>query len=179
MEAILYHGSSRKLNRFHGFSTSKKKGRMQYGTGLYATTSYNWASMYGKSINTLIVDLDESKSSRNVMVSVNDCAKFVYENCPKKFYEFFMKEFASTKETCTAYQFQYFFLVYRMDKFHLMAQAMNDWLVAQGVQYTPDHELKGDLVLIHDFKMIREMGNAKDYGYQDSPRLDGKYFLKY
>lgn len=174
MEAIVYHGSSRKLQRFHGYTASKKKDRMQYGCGLYTTTSYRWANVYGRCLNTMRVELDPSASSRKVQVTKEDCIAFIGENISQKQKKHFIERFEE-QETLTAYEFQFYLLVF-YPKVHLIGQALNDWFVSIGVQYTVEHEIKGDLVLIHDFRIIREMVDAADYGFEEQPRIDKELF---
>lgn len=174
MEAIVYHGSSRKIQRFHGFTASKKKDRMLHGTGLYTCTSYRWATLYGRVINTMKVELDPAKSSRNVIVSRDDCSRFITDNITHKLNKHFL-EYYPDKAEFSVYEFQHYLLVF-YPGIHNKAQALNDWIVSNGVQYTTEFELKGDLLLIHDFRIIREMVDAKDYGYEEQPRFDKKVY---
>lgn len=163
MEITVYHGGSRQIVKTHGYTSTKKKDRFQSGVGLYTTPDIHWAAKYGRSISALTIVLDKSNASHNVFVPVKDCLEFVLYNCSRQDYNLFQKGFSNRNEILAS-QFQHYLNMY-IKKFHLLAQVLNDWLVVRGVDYTGAFTCGGELVLVHNFGMIKSVCKSTETDY--------------
>jgi len=81
MIMLFWHGGN--LNDYNE-PVKHKKGRYEYGPGLYATTHYDTAKKYAKGSKKLyLLDVQKGKELSKSMLSINSVIDFVNLNIPK------------------------------------------------------------------------------------------------
>jgi len=79
---LFWHGGN--LNEFDQ-ATKHRKGRTEFGPGLYATTHYDTAKKYSKGGKKFyILDIEKGKEINEVSLDMESVKKFVAENIAKK-----------------------------------------------------------------------------------------------
>lgn len=173
--AIVYHGGNR-FDRHSGYKASNKKGRVEFGVGLYTTTAYEWANLYGRKVHAFSVDLDNHSASHNVFIPMKEIIGFVKENGSIQFYKDFVKNVTDTE--MSANRLMNYFALYHK-RLHLVAQNLNDFVVAWGAKFTVESgKYGGALVRIHDFSIILEEVKPSLYDYCTNV-LDKSLFAGY
>ena len=169
MITTLYHGSS-KFNPAGGYAGGKPS-NFQYGVGLYTTNSYRWASLYGRKVYALTVDLDDSKAAHNVDIPYQYCQGWVDGFCSKKLAKLFKLEF-SGRETLNAERFE-IFLHWNIRSFTKLAVPLAKFFTFHNVQYCIETgAYSGSLVRIFDFDCLKgytcDPKDIKALGYDDT-----------
>lgn len=160
---IVYHGTNnaKKFDISQQYIAPKKKGQVEYGAGLYTTASHDIASGFGKVI-ALDIELNEKEHSKNVIIKMEEINHFLY--CLSKAHLKRFSNFIENKEyrfnqqidELNAEDFQNYMVILNPNKYHLISQDINDFLVSKGAKYTSDHYKGRDMIIIHDFSIIKQ-----------------------
>lgn len=160
---MVYHGTknAKNFNIKDKYSTSGKKGRLEGGSGLYTVDSYYTASRFGKVIG-LEIELKEFEDAKNVKIPLSNVLKFVSmlsKSQERKFIELYEKMSEKSYDISKyidAKLFQKMLLITNEGKFHLISQKVNDFLIENNVKYTVDRYDGNQMILIHDFSIIKQ-----------------------
>lgn len=172
---IVYHGGNR-FNKLHGYKASNKKGRVQFGIGLYTTTAYEWANLYGRKVYAFDIELDKDSASQNVLIPLKHIAEFIRCTCSKQFYKDFVKN-VTANEISANRLVNYFTLYHKRP--HTIAQELNDFIVAWGAKFTIENgKYDGALIRIHDFSIIKNEIDSTVHNYS-TDQLDKNLFAGY
>lgn len=152
---IVYHGGPRLINKSGGYIAKNKKGRQEFGVGLYTTFDHYQAVRYGRCVSEMELELDPTKDAINVFVSFKQVlmrlAWFASKAACKRIQEAFNRYSQSDNISL-----QHFVsLVVNYDpKIHLYSSELNSLLLEFGAQYTTEIGFN-KMILIHDFSIIK------------------------
>lgn len=173
---IVYHGTKneKKFNYEKGYQASRKKGRAEFGSGLYTINSFFEASCYGNVI-ALEIALEKKHSASSVFLDINDIKYFLAKISNvqlKKFKEKFdlekyQKRSYYQEGKIRADDFLTYMLINNEGKSHLFSQEINDFFVENKVKYLVDRFAGNSLVVIYDFDIIKRKVDIKDVKDED------------
>lgn len=171
---IVYHGtkSEKNFNYKNGYQASGKKGRAEFGSGLYTINSYFEASCYGKVV-ALDIELEKKYSANSVFLDIDDIKYFlatISKAQVKKFRDNFNMEKYQQRSyhqegRIRADDFLTYMLINNEGKSHLFSQKINDFFVDNKVKYLVSSFSGNDLVVVYDFNIIKgtvDIKNVKD-----------------
>ena len=171
---LIYHGTknAKNFNIKDKYIASGKKSRAQNGSGLYTTTSYETAQNYGKII-VLELSIDKKNEAKNIKIPVEEINDFLLilpkskQKAFKEIHERMIEKQSLDGKTIDAQTFQTMMLLSNEDKFHLIAQDVNDFLVDHKVKYTVSLYNGYPMIQIHDFDIIKNKLEFKDIKEED------------
>lgn len=153
----VYHGGPRLINKSFGFQPKNKKGRVEFGVGLYTTFDRYQAARYGRCISEMVLELDPAKDAVNVRASfkelINRLGWYTSAAACKRITEAFKRN--SIEDTISLQHFVTLICNYD-PKIHLYSSELNSLLIEFGAKYTTEFGFN-KMILIHDFSIIKSI----------------------
>lgn len=158
---IVYHGNSGKeIKKFQGYIPSGKKDRSLFGVGLYCSMDYAQARNYGRTVWQFDLYLDESKQSNKVFISTETFLEYAFHIVNNKAFKE-IKKYIQTYHNNVLSLDHCQTLMMNYDKmFHKKAASINNFMVINGAKFTISRSMGYDMVIIHDFSIIKTIEKA-------------------
>lgn len=167
-----FHGGYELERSFRtGYVASGKKGRNEFGTGLYCSVRYETCQKYAggsRRLYALDLDLIPSDSSSAVFVALDTIRDQFINTLPRyavKQWEAFAERRRNAGcESVSMNTLNTFVNNYVLNS-HRHMQALNDYMVQCGAKYSV---LDGHIIRVHDFSIIKSCKKPEDYQGSES-----------
>ena len=172
-EVQVYHGGY-KFFCGSAYEPSNKKGRMEYGAGLYATPCYQYAKNYAKgsrSLYKLTVVLRDEGNIDNIKIPVQDGIDFLKSVKTNNRIRVEIAESINRRTTDDGL-FSVTILINNMVNrglIHKNAKALNQFVVEHGGDYSLDKSIEGQLICIYNLSIITN--SIKTAEFEDFPKI--------
>lgn len=158
---IVYHGNSGKeIKKFQGFIPSGKKNRSLFGIGLYCSMDYAQACNYGRTVWQLDLYLEESKQSNKVYIPKQTFLDYAGGIVSKKAFKEISNYINNYYNESIDLDHCQALIMNHDSLFHKKANAINNFLITCGAKYTITRSMGYDMVIVHDFNIIKSIIKA-------------------
>lgn len=162
-----FHGGFELERSFRtGYVASGKKGRNEFGAGLYCSVRYETCQKYAggrRKLYALELDLNPADSSDVIYVDMDTIHVQFILDLPRpaiKQWEAYVKrQREAGRSTITLNSLNTFVNNYVTNS-HRYMQALNDYMVKRGAKYSV---LDGHIIRVHDFSIIKTCQKPTSY----------------
>ncbi len=154
-----FHGGYELERSFRtGYTASGKKGRNEFGTGLYCSVRYETCQKYAggrRKLYALELILDPAHATDMIYVDMDAVYVQFIQDLPrsavKQWEEYAARQREAGRSAITLDMLNTFVNNY-VSNSHRYMQALNDYMVRRGAKYSV---LDGHIIRVHDFSIIQ------------------------